>query len=357
MRLRRMPTVSAGLLVVLAGSLTACSSGGGGSVNLQIASYVGENSITGTGLEQWAAAVDDASDGSITMDIAPSGSLLAATDTLPGVGDGRADVGAFTYIYHPAELPLTHIINVPYTTENVPAQEKAFLDLYESSDAFRKEFESQGVRLLYVNVVTPTLLGCNEPIEDLSDLDGRTVRAAGLVAEAFEAVGADVATIPITEVRDAVSKGVVDCWSTLSMDLATDYSLQDETDYIYDFGYGNYGLSAVAINLDVWNSLSDEQQDVLTEESSKMPERDAEITGERIAEGCAAVEKAGAKLIALPDDLREEWKAAIGTRIDEKYESMSPDAGEFAEEYAAALEAAEKEFPDFEPPLAKCEQS
>lgn len=345
-------------IAAVVGLVAACSAGGSESgteeTRMQVAGYLGPGSIAGKGLQEWADAIGEATGGSIEIEIHPSGSLLPPTEILHGVSDGRAEIGMTSYGYYPAELPLSHVINLPFVTENIPAQEATFNELATSSDVFREEYEKQGLKLLYTQVVPPTMLGCREPVESISDLKGRTVRAAGLVSEAFEAVGANVSALAVTELRDAVAKGVVDCWSTLSLDIGVELGLHTETPHIYDFGYGNYGTSSVFISQSVWDGLSDAQQKAFEEESAAMPERNSSLATEILTAACKTAVDDGATVGRLPDDLVAEWRDAVGSRIHDKFIGMSPAAEGFLEEYEDVLEEQEANFSDFTPPLAAC---
>src|SRR5690606_18927448 len=80
-------------------ALTGCagdggSEGGGNDTRvLRMATPGAEQSVQGQSLVAWAEEVNKATDGTLTIEIYPSGSLLAGTDILPGVADGRADLG------------------------------------------------------------------------------------------------------------------------------------------------------------------------------------------------------------------------------------------------------------------------
>src|SRR5690606_5301892 len=95
----RLAIPSAAIAAVATVALVGCASTPGGAVDgaetraLPMATPISEQSVQGQSVAAWIDAVEEATDGSIQIEVHSSGSLLAGTDILPGLVDGRADLG------------------------------------------------------------------------------------------------------------------------------------------------------------------------------------------------------------------------------------------------------------------------
>lgn len=308
--------------------------------------------------EEWASRVSELTDGSVEIEIFGQESLLAAPDILPGVASGRADMGGTSYIYHPAELPLSHIVNVPYQTENMPAEAKAFAELYENNEAYKAEFDNQDVHLLFNWIVGPPLFGCNEPVQSLADLRGRDMRVGGLVAAAFEAVGVNVVTVPAPEIRESVERGLIDCWAGIPLDVVPDFGLEEVTSYIYDSGYQNYGQFHLVINQGVWDSLGEEQRAAMEQASEEILDRTAELTDQVFKTACESIQGSEATLERLPEPLIAEWRELAEQPVKDAFFDLTEQAGvdgeSFYSDYESAVAEYEEEYPDYESAVTRC---
>lgn len=370
-RLLRLRTAAA--VTVSVTVLAACGSGGGddggsgggggGSeggdpVELRLASYAGDNLASVQAAQEWTELVTEKTDGAVTFEIFLDGSLIGAPDVYAGVGTGTADLGVESHGYHPAELPLSHAQNVGYLSSNSQASAAVQRDFYENNEAFKAEWDEFNLRPLIFGMETSTVLGCSEPIESLDDLRGRNVRAAALMTEDFNSVGANVVGLVAAEMLDAFQRGVIDCWSAVGLALSNDIGLAAITPYIYDYGRGVNGAQQLVINNDVWNSLSERQQEAMTEASDEIFETYFSPDGLQATaamEACDAIEEGGGTVSRLPDDLIADWEeVAAPANVKKFLEIAGPEGQDFLDEWTDALRDMEDEYSDYEDPTIAC---
>ena len=137
---------------------------------LQFASYIGAAAAQSRASEWWAKEVERRTSGRVKVKFFYQGALLPATDILKGIGDGRADLGYVANAYHPAELPLSSVVGVPFVTSNAEAQMHTFTELYERNTAFRNEWERQGVHVLFFHPLSENIVGMRKPANTVADL-------------------------------------------------------------------------------------------------------------------------------------------------------------------------------------------
>lgn len=340
---------------------TACGSSsspeGGETISLKLASYTGSSAPDNIALVEWSDRVKELTSGTVEIEIFNQGSLLPATDILPGVKDRRADLGSTVAAYHPRELALSAVAGIPFVSDNVPAQGEAFLAMARENAAYQAEFDRQGVHLLFNWITGAPLLGCSEPVTSLADLSGRNVRAVGLNTTSWANIGANLVTLPATDVYEAMERGVLDCWTTIAMESVTDFGLQEVTPYIYDTGHKNFGQFHIFINNDVWESLSDEQRAAMDQASEEIVARMDEISAETYAQACQKM-KASAELSVFPTSLQSAWRDLEAGATRQQFLDAARDAnvdGEaFLTAYETALKQAEANHADYEPPFQRC---
>ena len=330
--------------------------------NLQLATYTGATSADSLAYDEWVKRIAELTGGTVNIEIFRAGSLLPATEILQGTAAGRADLGAMSFFYFPAAVPLTFIVNLPYQTENAPAEAKTFQDLYVGNEAYRNQYESKGViNLFNWTAPTPPVMGCKEPVESLGDLKGRSVRVGGLIAEAWEPLGVQIVTLAAGEVRESVERGLIDCWAGLTMDLVPDLGLDEVTPYLYDSGWGNFGTYEMIINKGVWESFSDSQREAINQASAELIDRYAEITDPAMAAVCKRIKESSAQVLVLPEDLQAEWRALAEERVHEAWYKLTEGYGYsrevtegFYNDYKAALARHEPNYPDSGNAIARC---
>lgn len=339
------------------GSGSSDSSGEPDKVKLKFASYTGATAPDNLAVVEWSARVKELTGGSVEVELFNQGSLLPATDILPGVKDGRAEMGSTVAAYHPNELVLSAAAGIPFVSENVPAQGEAFLALARNNKAYQAEFEKQGAHLLFNWITGAPLLGCTKPVESLADLKGRDVRVVGLNALSWQNIGANLATIPATEVHESMDRGVLDCWTTIAMESVTDFGLEEVSPYIYDTGHQNFGQFHILINQSTWESLTDAQRDAMDKASAEIVARMDEISKETYAQACTKMKEAS-DLAVLPDDVQQDWQDLEDGATRRQFLSAAKKAGAdgqaFLDAYESELTKAEANHADYESPFKTC---
>lgn len=211
--------------------------------------------------------------GAITFEPYYGGTLLGASDMLPGIAAGAADMGnSVPSAYNRADYPLSNI-TLPFITEHVDSVSKAFKSLYEENDAFRQEYESKGIRLLYAPAYGENTLWSTKPVAKPSDVDGLRVRAVLAIGDALADLGASPVAIPWNEALEGMQRGVVDAMSAAPFDTAVAGGLPEVAPHGSDVGrMGVYAVSATVLNADTWNQLEPEAQEVFAQVASEVPD-------------------------------------------------------------------------------------
>ncbi len=296
---------------------------------------------------EWADLVKERTDGRVEVELYYSESLLDANQVLPGIADGRAEAGFMVDSMYSNQLPLTSSSSIPFDRQNGVAQALAYHQLYETNEALHSEWEEQGVHVLHFQPPAPTAVGSREPIDGLDDMSGQSMRCLGYVCDAIRAVGANPIAISSAEIYEAMDRGTIDGWTAYPFQDVLASQFQEVTPYISDPGIGAYIQGATPINLEFWNSLPSDLQEILTELSSEYYDIYAEHAEELERETCAAASEAGVELSEFdPEDI-EDWRDEVRDPIYDDWAETASEAGveadAFYDDLMQAYESAEEQ--------------
>ena len=331
MRSRHAPLV-AGLL---AAALTAWSPLAGAEQaprKLTYATYI-PDTFAMTKADIWFMdEVTKRTNGKITFERYYSGSLLKASDILPGVSAGAADIGnSVPSAYNRQDYPLSNI-TLPFITTRVDSLTHAFKDLYEGNPQFRKEYESRGLKLLYAPAYAENTIWSNKEIAKPADVKGLRVRAVLAVGDALAKMGASIVAIPFPDAIDGMRRGAVDAMSAAPFDTAVSAGLPEIAGFGSDVGrMGVYAVSATVINQKTFASLDKDTQKIIEEVATQAPAQYFKMLDGILDQGAKKVAervKAGKVKVDLFSDADvQQMKSTIGADIHKEWTATANKAG------------------------------
>lgn len=157
---------------------------------------------------------------------------------------------------------------------------------------------------------------------DTADLSGLTIRTTPIYQAMFQSLGATPITTAPGEVYTALERGTIDGygWPVLGvMDLGWD----EQTSYRVDPGFYQVDVNLL-VNLDRWNSLTDEQRALLEEGAAQLEAKNAENVALAEAEIAAQLE-AGIEPITLSESEAARWLEAADASGWSSIEAINAD--------------------------------
>lgn len=236
------------------------------SVTLQFANPGSETdpqSYAGT-VAVWMEKIQESTDGAVSFNAAHGGSLLGLGDMMSGVGSGLSDLGSAQLSTDPATFPLWSMsgIHDPAVSTSLTAFDQTMITriLLNEFTELEGELTDANLKFVFSIASSPHQLITKEPVSQLSDLQGRTIRTYGsFLPILFESAGANTVNMPADELYSAMERGVVEgAYSLPAFFLAS--SMGEVTNYLTLVGNGstpplNAGYH-LTMNLDQWNELS-----------------------------------------------------------------------------------------------------
>lgn len=211
--------------------------------------------------------IEEKSGGSMTVEIYPSSTSGSEADSLAGMLVGTTSMtmsgGSFN-----GYAPSATLLEAPWaynSEEDVQAMCES-----DIGKGIMQDFEDAGFKVLWYQLRGPRELTSNVPINKASDLQGRKMRMSGNVLHnsMWTAAGAITSAIALSETFNALSQGVVEMQEN-PYDMIYDNSFYEVQKYVNQTNHV-YSTIFNLLSVDIWNGLSEDQQNIITETSNEM---------------------------------------------------------------------------------------
>ena len=226
------------------------------NIDLKISHWVPASHPLQKSLEDWAAAVEKASGGTIKSQVFPAQQLGKAFDHYDMARDGIADVTYVNPGYQPGRFPIIGAGELPFLMSDAKGGSEAL-------DAWYRKYagkEMKDVKFCLAFIHSPSSFHSRaKKIVVPDDIKGMKIRPAHATMASFVTLlGGTNVQSSAPEVRDIIERGVADAvtfpWGSLllfGIDKVTKYDM-DAPLYVTTF--------ALVMNKDKYNEMSDRQK-------------------------------------------------------------------------------------------------
>jgi TRAP-type transport system periplasmic protein len=159
-------------------------------------------------IKPWADAINEEGKGVLKIDTFPGGALGGNPGLQPKmVNDGVADIALVIPAYSPGRFPDNDVMELPRLVNNSTESSQVIYRLYKRG--LLRGYDDFYVVML--STTNPYAVHTKRPVKTIEDIKGLKLRAGGPVSSsAMRALGAVPVGMPITEVAENVSRGVID---------------------------------------------------------------------------------------------------------------------------------------------------
>jgi TRAP-type C4-dicarboxylate transport system substrate-binding protein len=210
------------------------------------------------GLVPWADSINEASGGSITIEVFPAQQLGRLPDHYDMARDGIADFAVVNAGVQPGRFPIIATGEQPFLVANARGGSEA-LDAWYRAYA---EEEMSDVKFCLAHHHPPGTIHATTPVRVPADLQGMRVRPANATMAAFlSELGAQAVQVSAPESRDALERGIADA-ITFPWDSILTFRMADTVPYHLDLEI--YATTFVwVMNRASYERLSDAQKAVI----------------------------------------------------------------------------------------------
>ncbi len=205
---------------------------------------------------QWVAELVKATKGYLKINIFPGATLLKPAETYAGVVSGSADIALGVFAYTRGRFPVMEGFELPGI--HFGSCTATAMVAWEGVKKFRAK-GLEGTKLMFLFSAGPGALYSKKKVSTLSDLKDMRIRATGFTAKSIKALGAIPVAMPMPEVYEALSKGVVE-GTIAPPEVLKGWRQAEVTRYITILPPVYNSVQFVVMNLKRWNSLPGEVQ-------------------------------------------------------------------------------------------------
>ncbi len=209
----------------------------------------------------WNETIIEASGGAIKANLRPFNELgFKGGELFSLVSNGTVQLAHQVLPYTSGSVPMNEAPDLVGVVADVQAVQKAAEAFREAHAAYLAE--EHNIKLLGYGTYQSQVIYCRDEFGSLSDLAGRTVRAAGASQQVFiEHIDGSPVGMAFGEVPTAMANGTVDCAITGALS-GFNAKWHEQANYISNIAI-NHGVIAAIANLDWWNSLDPAVQEVI----------------------------------------------------------------------------------------------
>lgn len=329
------------MLIVLS-LITACSSNGGAGggedsgdnpYEWSIGFNTVEDSIRGIAAQEFKRILEEESDGNIKIELFPNEQLGTDNEMIESVQVGALDFqlsssGALAEI-----MPEYSATDLPFMFEDADEAHAALDGPY--GDILRDVSVAEGIQVLNTFSIGFSQITTNaNPINGPENLKGASIRSPNepVPIATFEKLGSQVTTLPFTEVYLGLQQGTIDGQFN-PLTAIKDSNFHEVQDYLAMTDIIFYHAPFI-MNLDLWNSLDADTQELVQKAADKATEAAREFEAETEAEVLAEIE-GDFKEVTYPD--KEAFQKAVEPVYEQFEEQIGKDIIDdlqsFLEEY------------------------
>ena len=242
--------------------------------------------------------VEEASGGDLTVTLYPSAVLGDSKEQLRLTETGVADLALIVPSYTRGRFPLLETGSLPFAFDSAAHGTRVLQALRD--DYIEPEFDS--VKLLYAAMTSPTaLLTVSKQLGSLEDIDGITLRGTGGEQNnVLEDLGANLVNVPATDLYVAMERGTIE-GTILSLASAPGYKLEEIVKYVNRVNFSSTPI-AVVMNQGTWNSLSEEDQAIISEASQNAAVNTGDAYDDADEQGLETLTSNGAEVVNFSDE-------------------------------------------------------
>jgi TRAP-type transport system periplasmic protein len=276
--------------------------------------------------------------GKYIIEVYPAEQLAKYPETLDAVRTGAVEMANVGWGGFMNNLPILGAAEIPFLYESPEANAKVAAALPGLYDAqFQSSYNQKALACHFVGGIE---VPSNKPIKKLEDWKGITIAGSTYYGpELAKIFGAAPVFVPWTDFYGSMEKGVVD--TVLDSPAFTVIGKLYEVIKYDTVFYGLGSSHGITINLNVWNKMPKDIQNILVEETNKSTDKISSFYIGFYKDCINKLSESGVEVYFVPKAERDRWKSAASKYIGEQEVIM----GEVGQKIKSIAEKANKEFP------------
>ena len=292
--------------------------------------WPGPSGVNEDVLQAWADTIAEESNGDLTIQMFPAGTLAKPDSIYEAAANGIADIGATAQGYTAGRFPLSQIVELPGVASTATQGACVLQTLYDDGHL---DSEYEDTRPLFMFTTGPG---------GIHTIDTDVQTPAAVAGEMLENMGASPVGMPAPDIYTSMQRGVIDGLS-FPWEGLKGFRINELVSYHTEVPF--YTLIFVAtMNQRAYDNLTPEQQAVIDNNSGmKWAENAGKVFDRLDVEGKQEAADAGHTIREIENPLAHpDWQEPLETGIENYLTQLEERGLEQARDvYQAALAASE----------------
>lgn len=256
------------------------------------------------GLVPWIEAVEEATEGTVQIELMPAGSLTSGGEAFGATVAGMTDVYAGWATVYGGNMPegmLAYGLPMGATSSEEAWEVMWGNPDYRVGDLVQQAANERNLHWIGWTNQGPNAMFTTFPVEKLEDLSGRKMRAGGPQALFHEELGGTAVSMGAGDIYTAIRLGTVEgiYWDTGGID---DMSFHEVIDYAIMPGWNPAQHQEIFVNLDAWNALTDWQREQIESVFESTYFETSRMHAEQVDIALETLENEGGQVINFTDE-------------------------------------------------------
>jgi TRAP-type transport system periplasmic protein len=269
-------------------------------------------------MADWCKEVEKRTQGRVKIDFFPGGILAPTTQVYDSVKRGIADLGDTFASYTTGRFPFMETIDLPYGYKSSKMGTALTNELFKKYKP--KEFDDAKIMFFYT--AGPQILCAKKPVNSLEELKGLKIRSTGSSARIVEHLGGAPVGMPMGDAYDALSRGVVN-GVVAPLEVLKGWKLGEVLDSCTVYGSSHVNAAFIFMNKNKWNTIAPKDQQIIEQINAEWVDRVAKSWDDADKEGADMLTAKGGKMIRLPAQEQEKWRALLKPIFDEYAKTLN----------------------------------
>lgn len=256
-----------------------------------------------SGVIPWAEAVEEATEGTVQIDVRPAGSLTSGSEAFGAAVSGLTDGVACWATVYGGDMPEGMLaFGLPMgATSPEEAWEVMWGEKYMVGELVEQAANRRNLHWVAWTDQGPNAMFTTFRVDRLEDFQGRKMRAGGPQAMFHQAVGGSPVSMDAGDIYTSIKLGTIDgtYWDTGGVD---DMSFNEVVDYAIMPGWNPAQHQSTYVNMDSWNALTDWQREQIDGVFRDVYFETSRMHLDGVDEALQAIEDSGGEVIELSDE-------------------------------------------------------
>lgn len=262
------------------------------------------------GFNQYAEAVEEATDGRVQFEIFGNGALGGERELLESVQLGQLDMTLATTSVVTGFVPEVAVIEFPFLFRDLDHTYKT-LDGEVGQELLDKMSDANLKGIAFWENGTRYLANSQKPIKTVDDLNGLKMRVmeSELLIDTYAALGTNATPMAFPEVYGGLQQGVID-GSDFSYGVYYTTKVYEQSKQFSEVGL-YYASASLVMNQELYNSLPEDIQKVMVDLGKEYAQKQREINQELTEEYKEKLIADGVEIIPEEEIDIESFKKAV----------------------------------------------